>query len=69
MDGMLGGFESIHTVESETSRRMIQEFKDLMPAMDLALDCGAGIGRVAREVLKPLFKTVDLVEPSLKQIT
>ena len=28
-----------------------------------ALDCGAGIGRVTRDTLLPLFDSVDLVEP------
>jgi protein N-terminal methyltransferase len=27
-----------------------------------ALDCGAGIGRIAKRLLVPLFETVDLVE-------
>lgn len=27
-----------------------------------ALDCGAGIGRVSKRVLLPLFSEVDLVE-------
>lgn len=31
-----------------------------------ALDCGAGIGRVARDLLAPLFGHVDLVEQSAR---
>lgn len=27
-----------------------------------ALDCGAGIGRISKRLLLPLFKTVDLVD-------
>jgi protein N-terminal methyltransferase len=64
VDGVLGGYESIHEVESDTSMAMINNFKNLMPGMNLALDCGAGIGRITKKVLKPLFATVDLVEPS-----
>jgi len=30
--------------------------------MGRALDCGAGIGRVSKLVLLPLFKEVDLLE-------
>ena len=37
-----------------------------MPAMNSVLDCGAGIGRVAQNVLKPFFEHVDLCEPVLK---
>lgn len=29
---------------------------------DCALDCGAGIGRISKRLLLPLFKTVDLVD-------
>ena len=39
-----------------------------MPGMNLALDCGAGIGRITKAVLKPLFENVDLVEPSSVQL-
>ena len=40
-----------------------------MPGLNTALDCGAGIGRVTKHVLKPIFKNVDLVEPSEVQLT
>jgi len=36
--------------------------------MSSALDCGAGIGRITKRVLKPLFSQVDLVEPSSVQL-
>ena len=68
VDGVLGGYEAIHEVESDTSRAMINNYKHLMPGMNVALDCGAGIGRIAKAVLKPLFDTVDLVEPSSVQL-
>ena len=47
---------------------LLREFKDFMPALNSALDCGAGIGRVTKHILKPIFKNVDLVEPSSVQI-
>ena len=53
MDGVLGGYEGIHETESDTSRTMIETFKDRMPAMGSALDCGAGIGRISKTVLIP----------------
>ena len=55
VDGVLGGYESIHSTESDTSKTMISSFKHLLPSMSTALDCGAGIGRVTKEVLKPFF--------------
>ena len=64
IDGVLGGYEAIHEVESDTSTRMIQQFKHMLPALDSALDCGAGIGRITKKVLKPVFANVDLCEPS-----
>ena len=39
-----------------------------MPSLDSALDCGAGIGRITKTVLKPMFNNVDLVEPSETQL-
>ena len=35
---------------------------------DRALDCGAGIGRVAKHLLIPRFKEIDLIEPSKAQL-
>ena len=68
VDGVLGGYESIHEVESDTSRTMINTFKHLMPSTGSALDCGAGIGRISKYVLIPEFTSVDLLEPSTTQI-
>ena len=33
-----------------------------MFVLKLCLDCGAGIGRVTKNLLLPLFDTVDMVE-------
>ena len=68
IDGVLGGYEAIHETESDTSIQMINQFKHLLPSMGSALDCGAGIGRITKRVLKPLFSQVDLVEPSSVQL-
>ena len=35
---------------------------------DRALDCGAGIGRIAKHLLLPRFKQIDLIEPSKAQL-
>lgn len=68
IDGVLGGYGSIHNVESDTSRTMINTYKDMLPSLNSALDCGAGIGRITKSVLKPIFENVDLVEPSAVQL-
>ena len=39
-----------------------------MPGTNTALDCGAGIGRITKKTLKPIFDQVDLVEPSATQL-
>ena len=31
-------------------------------SLSICLDCGAGIGRVTKNLLLPLFDTVDMVE-------
>jgi len=47
---------------------MINTYKDMLPSLNSALDCGAGIGRITKSVLKPIFENVDLVEPSAVQL-
>jgi protein N-terminal methyltransferase len=64
VDGVLGGFEVVHHTDSDTSKRMIEEQKHAISGFDDALDCGAGIGRISKETLKPFFANVDLLEPS-----
>jgi protein N-terminal methyltransferase len=34
-----------------------------MPQKLRALDCGAGVGRITKEILIKYFKKVDLIEP------
>ena len=51
-------------VDSETSCKMIEDFRERISGFDTAVDLGAGIGRVAEATLIPKFKEVDLVEPS-----
>ena len=64
MDGVTGGYEQVHSVDSETSAQMLQSFKDKISGWDDALDLGAGIGRVTKATLLPHFRNVDLVEPA-----
>ena len=54
----------MHEIESITSVKMIELSKSHISGFDSALDCGAGIGRVTKEILLPRFKHVDLLEPA-----
>ncbi|CAJ0929598.1 unnamed protein product, partial [Mesorhabditis belari] len=62
VDGMLGGFAHLHTPDIKDSKAFIQQLKkkNLLMNMDYALDCGAGIGRVTKHLLMPLFGKVDM---------
>lgn len=63
VNGMLGGLGYINAIDIQGSKVFLRELK--IPGKNLALDCGAGIGRVSRNLLIPLFKTVDLVEQDI----
>jgi len=64
IDGMLGGFSSIHFTDIRGSQDFIKEICKMKPSpnKNVALDCGAGIGRVTKHLLIPIFNTVDVVE-------
>ncbi|XP_046675236.1 N-terminal Xaa-Pro-Lys N-methyltransferase 1 [Homalodisca vitripennis] len=65
VDGMLGGFGFISSVDIQGSEQFLKTLFQLKkpPGKDRALDCGAGIGRVTKHVLSRFFAKVDLVEP------
>lgn len=68
MDGVLGGYGVVHPVDSDTSSKMIEDFREHLPGFNTAIDMGAGIGRIAKAVLIPKFAEVDLLEPAEVQI-
>lgn len=68
VDGVLGGYETIHHTDSDTSNMMIEEQKERISGFDEVLDCGAGIGRISKATLKPYFDKVDLLEPAAVQL-
>ncbi|XP_075977910.1 N-terminal methyltransferase [Anticarsia gemmatalis] len=70
VDGVLGGFGHISDVDIDGSKAFLKEILELEdpPDTKLALDCGAGIGRVSKYLLIPQFDTVDLVEQDEKFI-
>ncbi|CAH2232869.1 jg16629 [Pararge aegeria aegeria] len=70
MDGVLGGYGHITAVDIDGSKQFLNSILSLdnPPSTNLALDCGAGIGRVSKNLLMPYFQKVDLVEQDEKFI-
>lgn len=64
VDGMLGGFGSISFADIRGSDQFLKNVFKMKPAPGRvqALDCGAGIGRISKNLLMNLFERVDLVE-------
>lgn len=65
VDGMLGGFSHISSTDIAGSTKFLREFvsgPEATTQCNRALDCGAGIGRITKRLLIPLFKNVDMVE-------
>ncbi|KAJ1356665.1 hypothetical protein KIN20_014405 [Parelaphostrongylus tenuis] len=65
IDGMLGGFANLHKPDIKCSKAFINKLKTkrLLVNANRVADCGAGIGRVTRHLLLPIFKNVVMVEP------
>lgn len=68
VDGMLGGFERLNAADVRGSRDYLHSMFRIKPAprRRVALDCGAGIGRVTKRVLMPEYDRVDAVEQDKK---
>lgn len=65
VDGMLGGYGSISNIDLNGSKAFLLKFLgegEGQTGAGCALDCGAGIGRISKRLLLPLFRTVDLVD-------
>jgi len=65
VDGMLGGFSQISSTDIGGSKKFLSHFikgPNVKTKSHRALDCGAGIGRITKRLLLPLFDTVDMVE-------
>jgi protein N-terminal methyltransferase len=59
------GYEQIHEPDIAFSREFLaRTMGELGMAADRALDCGAGIGRVTKYLLEPIFQEIDLVDQS-----
>ncbi|MED6276384.1 N-terminal Xaa-Pro-Lys N-methyltransferase 1 [Characodon lateralis] len=62
---MLGGYGGISSIDINGSKAFLKKFLGEgqgKTGTGCALDCGAGIGRITKRLLLPLFKTVDLVD-------
>lgn len=68
IDGVLGGFGFISDVDISGSQVFLNSLlsSENAPGTNVAVDCGAGIGRITKHLLMPNFKTVDIVEPDEK---
>ncbi|XP_037025488.1 N-terminal Xaa-Pro-Lys N-methyltransferase 1-B [Bradysia coprophila] len=64
IDGMLGGYSNINVTDVRGSQDFLKDVFKMKPSpnKNVALDCGAGIGRVTKHLLIPIFNTVDIVE-------
>jgi len=70
MDGVMGGFAHISSPDVKGSAEFIEEFiagkHGVKLGTTLALDCGAGIGRITKELLLKYFTSVDLLDQNPK---
>ncbi|XP_076436311.1 N-terminal Xaa-Pro-Lys N-methyltransferase 1-like [Babylonia areolata] len=69
IDGMLGGYAKISPTDINGSRAFMRPFLKIgggKTESRRALDCGAGIGRITKRLLLPMFQSVDMVELSQK---
>ena len=67
VDGVLGGFGHVSPVDIAGSKAFLASIPGGVK-YGSAIDCGAGIGRISKGLLAPLFKFVDLVEQDPKYV-
>lgn len=62
----MGGYGNLNDLDIKFSRYFLKNLKERFPqtnfSFERVLDCGAGIGRISKELLVKLFKKVDLLE-------
>ncbi|KAL3314904.1 hypothetical protein Ciccas_006469 [Cichlidogyrus casuarinus] len=64
MDGMLGGLSFTHPPDISQSKSFLEKNAPGFNYRRSALDCGAGIGRITKSVLSPIFDHISLLEPN-----
>lgn len=67
IQGMLGGLGVLDQRDVAASQKFLTQLfaKNPLPSNPVALDVGAGIGRVTKHLLLPRFHTVDMLEQNL----
>ncbi|XP_018785926.1 PREDICTED: alpha N-terminal protein methyltransferase 1 [Bactrocera latifrons] len=60
VNGMLGGLGYLNRIDIQGSSSFLRDLKDV--GKNNALDCGAGIGRITKNLLMSRFNTTDIVE-------
>ncbi|EPS42169.1 hypothetical protein H072_3878 [Dactylellina haptotyla CBS 200.50] len=70
VDGMLGGYPQVSRMDLQTSSNFMVKLKAQMPVpadgVKRGVDCGSGIGRIAKGLLLKHLDIVDIVEPIKK---
>lgn len=72
--GMLGGYPQTSRIDLQGSanfltklrRNKSQPTKQPLPPLNRVADCGAGVGRITKEFLLNVSRTVDVIEPVKK---
>ncbi|CAG7717109.1 unnamed protein product [Allacma fusca] len=69
-NGMLGGLGHLSEIEIQNSEQFLKSVLRLTdpPGTSRVIDCGAGIGRITKNLLQRYFKVVDLVDQDPKFI-
>lgn len=64
LEGVLGGFGFISKIDIDGSKQFLEQLFDLEnpPQKKIALDCGAGIGRITKDLLINIYDKVEMVE-------
>lgn len=69
-DAVMGGYSHMSGVDARDScaflRRSLRALGRSSAGGLVALDCGAGVGRVTEETLLNFFSEIDLVEPAVR---
>lgn len=65
VNGMLGGYECVSDADINQSQKFLSTFLDMKKIDNkLAIDCGAGIGRITKNLLLNNFDTVEMCDVS-----
>ena len=69
IEGVLEGYGKYHEMETDYSKKVLQDHMHLIPSKGRALEGGAGIGRISKQILNPLkFESIDIQDCSEQQI-